>query len=209
MTLIEDIDVSTDPEITLACAKCHAENGFKTETVFTDMTQLSKLVDEDVFSILHLGLPCPHGGDASEDIMTIESTCAPEHIAEYYQYYAKYALGFNDVVEMLKTEYALEWDMDIARFVALVAIDRDIPRGLDHFECGEYLSRADSILGDFCCVAESAYAYIKCDIWECYLHDVPDHIRPYVDESAYAGDLSNDFDEIDIPGSSLVAIFSN
>lgn len=52
--LIEDIDVSADPEITLACAKRHAENGFKTETVFTDMEQLSKFVDEDVFSILHL-----------------------------------------------------------------------------------------------------------------------------------------------------------
>lgn len=93
--------------------------------------------------------------------------------------------------------------------VALVAIDRDIPRGLDHFEGGEYLSRADNILGDFCCVDESAYEYIKRDIWECYLYDVPDYIRPYVNESAYAEDLSNDFDEIDIPGSSLVAIFSN
>lgn len=76
--LIEDIDYSTDPEITLACAKCHAENGFKTETVFTDMEQLNSLCPDEVFSILHLGLPCPHGGDASEDIMTIESTCAPE-----------------------------------------------------------------------------------------------------------------------------------
>ena len=70
--LIEDIDYSTAPEITLACSKCHAENGFKTETVFTDMEQLNGFVDEDVFSILHLGLPCPHGGDATEDIVTIE-----------------------------------------------------------------------------------------------------------------------------------------
>lgn len=78
---IEDIDISTKPEITLACAKCHSEHGFKTETVFTDMEQLNGLWPDEVFSILHLGLPCPHDGDAANDIVTIESTCAPEHIA--------------------------------------------------------------------------------------------------------------------------------
>ena len=207
--LIEDIDISTDPEITLACAKCHAEHGFKTETVFTDMEKLNSLVDEEVFGILHLGLPCPHGGDATEDIVTIESTCAPEHIAEYYQYYAKYALGFNDVVEMLKTEYALEWDMDIARFVALVAIDRDVPRGLDHFEGGEYLSRPDTILGDFCCVHDSAFNYLYEDIWLTHLSEVPEDVRPYVNVSKYVEDLAECYYEVDIPARHLVAIFSN
>lgn len=76
MTLIEDIDYSTAPEITLACAKCHAEHGFKTETVFTDMEQLNSLVNEDVFGILHLGLPCPHDGDCNSDILSVEGTCA-------------------------------------------------------------------------------------------------------------------------------------
>ena len=207
--LIEDIDVSTDPEITLACAKCHAENGFKTETVFTDMEQLNGLVDEDVFSILHLGLPCPHGGDATEDIVTIESTCAPEHIAEYYQYYAKYALGFNDVVEMLKTEYALEWDMDIARFVALVAIDRDIPEGIGYAKRGEYLSQPETILEDFCCVHDSAFNYLYEDIWLTHLNEVPEDVRPYVDVSKYVEDLAEYFYEVDIPARHLVAIFSN
>lgn len=61
---IEDIDISAAPEITLACAKCHSEHGFKTETVFTDMQQLASLEAVEAFSILHLGLPCPHAGNA-------------------------------------------------------------------------------------------------------------------------------------------------
>lgn len=209
MTLIEDIDYSTAPEITLACAKCHSEHGFKTETVFTDMQQLSEFVDEDVFSILHLGLPCPHGGDASEDIMTIESTCAPEHIAEYYQWYAKYALGFNAVVEMLKDWHGLDWDGDIARFVALAAIDRDIPEGIGYAKRGEYLSQPETILEDFCCVHDSAFNYLYEDIWLTYLSEVPEDVRPYVNVSKYVEDLAEYYYEVDIPARHLVAIFSN
>lgn len=205
--LIEDIDYSTDPEITLACAKCRAENGFKTETVFTDMEQLSKFVDEDVFSILHLGLPCPHGGDAANDIVTIESTCAPEHIAEYYQYYAEYALWFNEIVEKLKNDYCISWDDDIARFVALAAIDRETFNGLDGISLSNF-PNADMPLSGFCGVEESFYEYMARDIWDGLLCGVPDDAREFFDLGRYIDYMEAWYYVVDIPDSSLVAIFS-
>lgn len=207
MTLIEDIDYSTAPEITLACAKCHAENGFKTETVFTDMQQLSKLVDEDVFSILHLGLPCPHAGDAANDIVTVESTCAPEHIAEYYQYYAEYALWFNEIVERLKNDYCISWSDDIARFVALTAIDRKTFNGLDGIGLGIF-PNVDITLAGFCGVEESFYEYMARDIWDGLLSGVPEDAREFFNLGRYIDYMEAWYYVVDIPDSSLVAIFS-
>lgn len=205
---IEDIDYSTGPEITLACAKCHAENGFKTETVFTDMEQLNSLVDEDVFSILHLGLPCPHGGSPDVDIETIEATCAPDTITEDWQEYAKYAIRFNEIIGDLVNNLGLNWSADVARFVALTAIDRAVYLGLDKLISAEEIPPNYRVLGDFCTVDESFYRYIVCDIWDGLLHGVPEDTREFFDLGRYVDHLEWEYDVIDIPGCNLVAIFT-
>lgn len=205
---IEDIDISTKPEITLACAKCHSEHGFKTETVFTDMEQLNTLVDEEVFSILHLGLPCPHDGNADVDIKTIEATCAPDTITEDWQEYVKYAIRFNEIVGELVASLGLGWSADVARFVALTAIDRIVYLGLDKLISAEEIPATYRVLGDYCTVDESFYEYIACDIWDGLLHGVPEDAREYFDLGRYIEHLEWNYDIVDIPGRNLVAIFT-
>ena len=206
--LIEDIDYSTAPEITLACAKCHAENGFKTEIVFTDMTQLSKLVDEDVFSILHLGLQCPHDGDCNQDILSIEGTCAPECIIEDWRDYVKFATIFNHVVDELEGEFGLGWNPEITRFVAMAAIDRETMVGYNRELDVNDIPTVDEILAGFCMVDESFYEYFTRDIWEGTLADIPEDAHRFFDLGRYADYMEAWYSVINIPNSSLVAIFS-
>lgn len=205
---IEDIDYSTAPEITLACAKCHSEQGFKTETVFTDMEQLSNFDDEEVFSILHLGLPCPHDGNPDVDIKTIEATCAPDSIIEDWQVYANYAIRFNEIIGELVDSLGLNWSADVTRFVALTAIDRAVYPGLDKLINAEEIPTTDRVLCDFCTVDDSFYGYITCDIWNGLLHGVPEDAREYFDLGRYVDHLEWDYDIIDIPNRNLVAIFT-
>lgn len=205
---IEDIDISTAPEITLACAKCHSEHGFKTETVFTDMQQLANLEAEEVFSILHLGLPCPHVGNADVGIKTIEATCAPDTIVEDWQEYAKYAIRFNEIIGELVNSLGLNWSADVARFVALTAIDRAVYPGLNKLISAEEIPTTDRVLCDFCAVDESFYGYITCDIWYGLLHGVPEDAREYFDLGRYVDHLEWDYDIVDIPNRNLVAIFT-
>ena len=190
---IEDIDISTAPEITLACAKCHSEHGFKTETVFTDMQQLASLDSEEIFSILHLG---------------IEATCAPDTVIEDWQEYAKYAIRFNEIIGELVNDLGLNWSADVARFVALTAIDRAVYPGLDKLTSAEEIPATDRMLCDFCTVDESFYGYITCDIWYGLLHGVPEDAREYFDLGRYVDHLEWDYDIVDIPNRSLVAIFT-
>jgi hypothetical protein len=174
MMNIEDIDYSTGPQITLACAKCHKGHGFKTETVFESMHQLANLEAAEVFSILHLGLPCPYGGNADVDIETIEATCAPDTIIEDWQEYAKYAIRFNEIIGELVNDLGLNWSADVTRFVALTAIDRAVYPGLDKLTSAEEIPATYRVLGDYCTVGESFYEYIACDIWDGLLHGVPE-----------------------------------
>ena len=204
---IEDIDYSTAPEITLACAKCHSEHGFKTEMVFTDMQQLASLEAVEVFSILHLGLPCPHEGNPDVDIKTIEATCAPDSIIEDWQVYANYAIRFNEIVGELVDSLGLNWSADVIRFVALTAIDRAVYPGLDRLISAEEIPPTYRVLGDFCAVDDSFYGYITCDIWDGLLCGVPEDAREYFDLGRYVDHLEWDYDVIDIPGRNLVAIF--
>lgn len=204
---IEDIDYSIAPEITLACAKCHSEHGYKTETVFTDMAQLSNFDDEEVFSILHLGLPCPHDGNPDVDIKTIEATCAPDGIIEDWQVYANYAIRFNEIIGELVNSFGLNWSADVTRFVALTAIDRAVYPGLDKLINAEEIPATDRVLCDFCAVDESFYGYITCDIWGGLLHGVPEDAREYFDLGRYVDHLEWDYDIVDIPNRNLVAIF--
>lgn len=204
---IEDIDISAAPQITLACAKCHSEHSFKTETVFESMHQLSSLEADEVFSILHLGLPCPHDGNADVDIKTIEATCAPDTITEDWQEYAKYALRFNEIIGELVNDLGLNWSADVARFVALTAIDRAVHPGLDKLTNAEEIPTTYRVLGEFCTVDESFYGYIARDIWDGMLHGVPEDAREYFDLGRYIDHLEWDYDIVDIPGRNLVAIF--
>ena len=208
MTYIEDIDISAAPEITLACAKCHSEHGFKTETVFTDMGQLSNFDDKKVFSILHLGLPCPHDGNPDADIKTIEATCAPDTIIEDWQEYVKYAIRFKEIVGELVNDLGLSWSADVTRFVALTAIDRAVYPGLDKLTSAEEIPSTYRVLGDFCTVDESFCGYIARDIWDELLHGIPEDAREYFDLGRYVDHLEWGYDIVDIPGRDLVAIFT-
>ena len=207
MLYIEDIDFSTAPQITLACAKCHSEHGFKTEIVFTDMGQLNSLWNGEVFSILHLGLPCPHDGDCNHDILSIEGTCAPDYIIEDWQDYVKFALILNKVVDVLRDEHCLSWNDEIARFVAMTAIDRETYSGYDQKIRVEDIPDVDKILAGFCAVDESFYEYFTRDIWFGMLADIPKDAREFFDLGRYVGHVEWDYTIIDIPNSSLVAIF--
>lgn len=205
---IEDIDYSTAPEITLACAKCHSEHGFKTETVFTDMHQLASLEAMEVFSILHLGLPCPHDGNPDVDIKTIEATCATDSIIEDWQVYANYAIRFNEIIGELVNGLGLNWSADVIRFVALTAIDRAVCQGLDKLIGAEEIPTTDCVLCDFCAVDDSFYEYITRDIWYGLLHGVPEDAREYFALGRYVDHLEWDYDIVDIPNHNLVAIFT-
>lgn len=208
MTLIEDIEYSTAPEITLACAKCHAEHGFKTETVFTDMEQLNNLDNGEVFSVLHLGLLCPHNGDCNQDILSIEGTCAPDHIVADWQNYAKFATIFNQVVDELEGEFGLGWNAEVTRFVAMAAIDRETMCGYDQKLNVDDIPTVDKILAGFCTVDESFCEYFTRDIWEGTLAVIPEDARQFFDLGRYVDYMEAWYSVIDIPGSSLVAIFS-
>lgn len=205
---IEDIDISAAPQITLACAKCHSGRGFKTETVFTDMQQLASLEAEEVFSILHLGLPCSHDGNADVDIKTIEATCAPDTIIGDWQEYVKYAIRFKEIVGELVSGLGLNWSADVTRFVALTAIDRAVYPGLGKLTSAEEIPTTDRVLCDFCAVSESFYEYIAYGIWDGLLYGVPEDAREYFDLGRYIDHLEWDYDIIDIPNRDLVAIFT-
>lgn len=206
--LIEDIDYSTAPQITLACSKCHSERGFRAETVFADMEQLSNFDDGEVFSILHLGLPCPHGGNPDVDIKTIEATCAPDGIIEDWQVYAGYAIRLNEIIGELADNLGLGWSAGVARFVALTAIDRAVYPGLNELINAEEIPPTYRVLGDFCTVDESFYEYITRDIWDGLLHGVPEDAREYFDLGRYVDHLEWGYDIVEIPGYDLVAIFA-
>lgn len=208
MTLVEDIDYSTAPEITLACAKCHVEHGFKTETVFTDMEQLNSLGPDKVFSILHLGLPCPHFGDCNQDILSVEGTCAPDHIIEVWQDYVKFAMIFNKVVDVLDSDYCLDRNWDITRFVAMATIDRETYSGYSQKLDVNDIPPIDKVLARFCAVDESFYEYFTRDIWDGMLADIPEDARQFFNLGQYAEYMEAWYYVVDIPNSSLVAIFS-
>lgn len=209
MLYIEDIDFSAAPQITLACAKCHSEHGFKTETVFTDIEQLNSLWPDEVFSILHLGLPCPHGGDCNYDILSIEGTCGPDYIIEDWQDYVKFALIFNKVVDTLRDEYCLTWNDEIARFVVMTAIDRETICGYNQKIQVSDIPDVGKVLAGFCAVDESFYEYFTRDIWLGMLADIPEDAREFFDLGRYADHAEWDYTVIDIPNSSLVAIFAD
>lgn len=206
--LIEDIDYSTAPEITLACAKCHSEHGFKTETVFTDMEQLNGFWPDEVFSILHLGLSCPHDGDCNQDILSIEGTCAPECVVGDWQDYVKFATIFNQVVDELEGEFGLGGSPEITRFVAMAAIDRETMVGYNRELDVNDIPTVDKILAGFCTVDESFCEYFTRDIWEGTLADIPEDARRFFDLGRYADYMEAWYSVIDIPNSTLVAIFS-
>lgn len=171
------------------------------------MGQLSNFDDEEVFSILRLGLPCPYDGNPDVDIKTIEATCAPDGIIEDWQVCANYAIRFNEIIGKLVNSLGLTWSADVIRFVALTAIDRAVYPGLGKLIDAEEIPPTYRVLGDFCAVDDSFYEYITCDICDGLLCDVPEEAREYFDLERYVDHLEWGYDVIDIPGRDLVAIF--
>lgn len=102
----------------------------------------------------------------------------------------------------------LNWSADATRFVALTAIDRSVYPGLDKLINAEEIPPTYSVLSDFCTVGDSFYGYITCDIWNGLLHGVPEDAREYFDLGRYVDHLEWDYDIVDIPNRSLVAIFT-
>lgn len=90
----------------------------------------------------------------------------------------------------------------------MAAIDHETMTGYNRELDVNDIPTVDKVLAGFCTVDESFYEYFARDIWEGALADIPEGARRFFDLGRYADYMEAWYSVINIPNSTLVAIFS-